>query len=265
MLFARLWIKLFATLLFEVTLCRVARLTYISAHRVAVKKRQLKDRARKRQSKRRERVHRQRALRSTMTIFRHSGSRHAGRNQSKEVTKHRGSEVNSRGNNILSLVILLHIVAITTWASPFDLPLCRDIKELATPYLVWSGLFQSWDTFAPNPKADNSHIKALVIADSHPPQVWPFPRMQGLGFWDRYQKERYRKFEEVIVQPQFAIAWPDVARHLAMSLEKGSQSEEKVVLLNYSTAIVPWHDPSSDGDTHTNIFFDDYVEVEATR
>jgi len=106
-----------------------------------------------------------------MAISAQSRSHFTGLKKVKRPATQEDSEVIYEGNRILNFVVLVHIVAITIWASPFDLPLSRDVKEFARAYLVWSGLFQSWDTFAPNPKSDNSYIKALVVADHYAPQI----------------------------------------------------------------------------------------------
>ena len=43
--------------------------------------------------------------------------------------------------------------------------------------------------------------------------------MEELSFRERYRKERYRKFEEVLQDQQNEALWPDVATHIARLLK----------------------------------------------
>src|ERR1700733_10160690 len=86
---------------------------------------------------------------------------------------------------VISVFILFHLVAITCMALPADFPPIRNIKDLVKPYMVWAGLFQTWDMFAPNPEAINSYIKTVVISRYRHMHVWSFPRMEELCFVER--------------------------------------------------------------------------------
>src|SRR6185312_14829620 len=112
----------------------------------------------------------------------------------------KASETRSILRDAISIFILFNLIAIICWAVPFNFSLTRDIKNLVRPYMLWTGLFQSWDTFAPNPKSTNSYLEAIAITQSHQQKFWVFPRMEQLSFGERYRKERYRKFAEVLVQ-----------------------------------------------------------------
>jgi hypothetical protein len=169
----------------------------------------------------------------------------------------------SRG--VISVFILFHLVAITCIAFPFDLPPIRNMKALVKPYMVWAGLFQTWDMFAPNPEAVNSYIKTVVISRDRHMHVWSFPRMEELGFLERYKKERYRKFSDVLPQPQFAPLWPDVAAHAATQFNSQSDPPEKVLLIDFQSEIHPGPDGAPDPAPRPNIFYDDYLQPGALQ
>lgn len=140
---------------------------------------------------------------------------------------------------IISAFILFHIVAIVCWAFPFNIPPITDIKSFVRPYMVWSGMFQSWDFFAPNPKRTNSFVEAVVLTQSHRQKVWAFPRMERLGYFDRYREERYRKFTEILPLESNAPLWPDVARHIARIVDNPADPPEAVVLIKFVGPILP--------------------------
>ncbi len=105
---------------------------------------------------------------------------------------------------MISAFILFHLLLITVVAVP--LKAFAGVKDLVMPYMRWSGLFQSWDMFGPDPVKVNSYVKAVIISRDRHMQVWSFPKMEDLGFGERFRKERYRKFLEVLPQPQYAAA-----------------------------------------------------------
>ena len=136
-----------------------------------------------------------------------------------------GYEIGGLRRGAISAFILFHLLAITVVAVP--LKAFAGVKELVMPYMRWSGLFQSWDMFGPDPVKVNAYVKAVIISRDRHMQVWSFPKMEDLGLGERFRKERYRKFLEVLPQPQYAPLWPGVASHLAQLVEQSSRSSRQ--------------------------------------
>ena len=65
-------------------------------------------------------------------------------------------------------------------------------------YLLYSGLWQYWDMFAPNPTNMDYWYDSVVTYRSGAKRVVPYPRMYSYPVQERYFKERYRKFIERI-------------------------------------------------------------------
>src|SRR5258708_36244472 len=110
----------------------------------------------------------------------------------------------------INMFLIFHILAIACWCIPIGSPLIPLCKDLVRPYLLWSGLFQSWDMFSPNPKSANDYLEALILCKDGSTQLWSFPRMELLGLSERYFKERYRKFEEILQKGENSELRPDV-------------------------------------------------------
>lgn len=142
-------------------------------------------------------------------------------------------------HGLISALLLLQLIAIVCWAWPFNVPVIQDVKELARPYLVWSGLFQSWDFFAPNPKPTNSDVEAVIITRDRHQLVWTFPAMERLGYFERYREERYRKFTEALPDPKNSPLWPGVARHIADKFQNPADPPQVVLLISVSGPIAP--------------------------
>jgi hypothetical protein len=154
---------------------------------------------------------------------------------------------------------MFHLIAITCWAFPWNFSAVREVKELVRPYMVWSGLFQTWDMFAPDPKSINSYMRAVVITQDRHIKVWNFPRMEELSFGERYRKERYRKFAEALPEKEEAL-WPDVAAHVARLFNSQNDPPYKVLLIQFRADIRPGANESSEPVYKPNAFYEGYVE-----
>jgi hypothetical protein len=103
--------------------------------------------------------------------------------------------------------------------------------------MVWSGLFQAWDMFAPLPAAENAYVQGVVITHDGHLHTWKFPRMEQLSLLERYSKERYRKFQENLPNEKYSAIWPDVARDLARRYNQPDNPPEIVMLIRYWSSI----------------------------
>jgi hypothetical protein len=174
------------------------------------------------------------------------------------------ADAESRGfvRGALSVFILFHLIAITCWVLPTNVWPVAGVKELVRPYMLWTGLFQSWDTFGPNPVDVNSYVKAVVVTRNRKILIWAFPRMEELGFAERYRKERYRKFVEVMQQLASAPIWPDIAKHVARMFNSPADPPDKVFLIQYVRPIKPGADEGDQPALKSSVFYEGYVQPE---
>jgi len=144
----------------------------------------------------------------------------------------------------INLFLIFHILAILCWCLPIDNSLVDLCKDRVRPYLLWSGLFQSWDMFAPIPKAANTYIEANIIHQDGSRTTWTFPRMEQLSLSQRYVKERYRKFEDNLTSEENDALLPDAARYVARLNSTASNPAKTVILIQKWSFIVPRPDGS---------------------
>jgi hypothetical protein len=185
-----------------------------------------------------------------------------GADQKKEKAAALGQVSPPLLRGAISAFILFHLIAITCWAAPTKFWLVAGVKELVRPYMLWSGLFQSWDTFAPNPPNVNSYVKAVVVTQDLHIHVWSFPRMEELSYSERYYKERYRKFAEVMLQANNAAILPGIAKHIARTFNGQTSPPQRVLLLQYQTDITLGADESREPVPKPFAFYDYYVQPE---
>jgi hypothetical protein len=138
----------------------------------------------------------------------------------------------------ISIFLIFHILAISCWCLPIANPFVQACRYAVRPYFVWTGLFQSWDMFSPQPETTNGYLEAIVLYKDGSTQIWSFPRMDLLSSREKYSKERYRKFIEVLLDDKNSVLWPDVARHVARLPDIRSGNPQKILLLaKWSTII----------------------------
>ena len=162
---------------------------------------------------------------------------------------------------VISAFLLFHLFAIVCWAVPLDTPLILAFRGFIRPYMLWSGLFQSWDTFAPTPRAVNAYVQGVVITNDGRLHTWKFPRMEQLSVTERYYKERYRKFVENLQEDRNSALWPDAARHLARMYNNPANPPEIVMLVRYWSDIPkPVPGPYRPDPERARIFFEYRVQ-----
>ncbi len=148
---------------------------------------------------------------------------------------------------LLSCFIIGHLTLITIASLPRNnhpskiARLAMDAREklyaFAWPVLQWSGLWQEWSMFAPNPPTSNFGIGAEITFQDGTRQYWNIPSMQEFGYLQRYQKERWRKWGEYVRLDSYSGIWPDTARWIARQFPSRSNPPVYVVLTRYWTPI----------------------------
>lgn len=146
---------------------------------------------------------------------------------------------------LISGFLAFNLFAIVSWCVPLDSPLLSVCRNAVRPYLLWTGLFQKWDMFAPEPSRLNCYVGAQVVFRDGHSALWTFPRMENLGIVDKYFKERYRRYaNDSIRRDDNAADWPDAARYIARLNSSPSNPPVAVNLIRYWSVVPP---PTADG------------------
>ncbi|MCG9894045.1 MAG: hypothetical protein MH204_01040 [Fimbriimonadaceae bacterium] len=81
-------------------------------------------------------------------------------------------------------------------------------------YMSFTGLWQAWDMFAPNPASIETWFRAEVTTVGGKTYEADYPRMAEMNLIDRFMKERYRKYTERVRGEEHAGRHPSLARFL---------------------------------------------------
>ena len=107
-------------------------------------------------------------------------------------------------------------------------------------YLFWTGFWQYWNMFSPNPANVDTWLDAVVTYQDGTEMVFKYPRMHDLSLTERYFKERFRKFVENTHGDMYSYKWPAIAQSIAYQSYKGDGNMPvKVVLRRHFKVIAP--------------------------
>jgi hypothetical protein len=115
---------------------------------------------------------------------------------------------------LVNMFLLWHLFALGIWLLP-NSALRRSFVEIVFPYLSFTGLVQNWSMFAPNPSDVDVYVEARVKSANGQVRSWTFPRMIGMGYLERYRRERFRKLIELGHLDAASAVWPSLARYAA--------------------------------------------------
>lgn len=127
---------------------------------------------------------------------------------------------------IISIFVVSYIATIGLWLMPTSSS--RDLLiGPVKPLIVYLGLWQNYRVFAPKPKNVNADFEAAVTFDDQSETVWKYPRMEELSFFEKIQKERYRKFIANAIKMR--ILQPGLARFAARQVQNSDTEGRKPV------------------------------------
>ena len=136
----------------------------------------------------------------------------------------------------VKLFVLFHLTAITVWAMPQPPSAIKQHKVLPggtewinywddqylrtfppiDVYLHVTGFWQYWDMFAPNPAHTDQYGDAEVVYRDGKVKRYAYPRIYSLPIWQKFFKERYRKFYERAGSDDFLYLWPTFGLRVAL-------------------------------------------------
>lgn len=143
----------------------------------------------------------------------------------------------------LNAFIALQVFVIIGWGLPssrFRDGLVGWLQE----YVVFIGIWHSWDMFSPDPLIVNFNLYGEVILADGQTNLWEFPRMEKLSLTERFQKERYRKWRERVRQDAYHAVWRDTAKFIArQSLQNGAPPKRVVLVREWDSIPAPLPPP----------------------
>jgi hypothetical protein len=123
---------------------------------------------------------------------------------------------------VVSSVIVFYIAAQALWMMPSTR--FRDLLfNPISPFLSYTGLWQIFAVFSPDPRSTNIYLSAVVTGADGSARYVEYPRQNRLDLWDRIRKERFRKFGlDNLYWDAHRVLWEDAARYVARQFRERS-------------------------------------------
>lgn len=117
---------------------------------------------------------------------------------------------------LLNGFIVWQIFAVAVWLLPAQWPVVHaalpaDGSGPVRAYMTTTGFMQGWGMYAPNPDTRDLGISVRITYKDGSRRVWTMPRVKDMGYAERYQEERRRKWVEVASNN--ALLWYPMARY----------------------------------------------------
>lgn len=112
-----------------------------------------------------------------------------------------------------------------------------------TDFMLLTGLWQSWNMFAPNPVRDDYFFEAELQLVDGETEVHSLKRLYEMPLLSRYGNERYRKFFEKMRPESGSWLWPRLAQRAIVWAGREPREVEKVTLILRNRRILPPDQP----------------------
>lgn len=170
----------------------------------------------------------------------------------------------------IKIFVAFHLIAITSWSMPpppkdakFEIDRRSPIQAAQSVgriisdgslyanrkyvkdspvkfYLLFSGFWQYWDMFSPNPSNIDFYGTASITYQNGKTELYEFPRMYTMGIPQKYVSERYRKFYERAHTEDDKWLWPTFAQRVALiNFTDPTNPPVKVTLTRHWLRIAP--------------------------
>lgn len=195
-------------------------------------------------------------------------------------------------NPFIKAFVLFHMAITLSWSLPAPSPAFANGSIPATPanvaghpvefllkvndqaknysplsnYLTTSGLWQYWDMFAPNPANVDLWWDSIITFKSGKTEVFQYPRMKDMTIFQKYFKERYRKYLERMNNDD-TDGWkrPAFAQRMALLAYKDPNDPPVTVQLRRHWKVMEGMDKPLWKDYKEYILFTYYVDVDKLK
>lgn len=116
----------------------------------------------------------------------------------------------------LRAFVAFHVLVIVSWGMPTETLVGKALNRSIEPYMLFTGLWQNWSMFAPDPRRFDCYLTAKLRFKDGMESLWEFPRMDKMGPVEAYFKERYRKWacDNLRLDTQRGT-WSEASRYIA--------------------------------------------------
>jgi hypothetical protein len=129
---------------------------------------------------------------------------------------------------LTNLFIIVYIAYAWSWHSPKD-SLAKRLVDMASPVILWLGLWHSWKMFAPRPCLVNRRLILELIHANRRKTVVEDVNLEKLSRWSAFLDCRERKYQINLAGTDHKAHWDALCRYAAKHYSDG---KSRVVSVN---------------------------------
>jgi hypothetical protein len=133
---------------------------------------------------------------------------------------------------------------IIVWGLPiFQAPgkstsIATEVRKLSGPFFRWSGLWQGWAMFAPNPSNQNISVQIAIEFHDGTREFLLLPQLFTMNRWEAYKAERHRKFIDNLRRNSSSKVWPRAADYYRNQFEQ-QKPVKRIDMVRFWTIVPP--------------------------
>jgi hypothetical protein len=108
------------------------------------------------------------------------------------------------------------------------------------PAILYTGLWQAWTMFSPDPRSVNLDLDAIITYEDGSTETWIYPRADKYSLLERVPKERFRKYGyDHLNWDAEKELWPDFAGWVARTHNTAGKRPKQIKLERHFAYIPP--------------------------
>jgi hypothetical protein len=133
---------------------------------------------------------------------------------------------------LLHILVAGYLIGAFFWTMPSETPIKSRSDEAFRSIFRPLGLWQAWDMFSPNPRNDDVYCDARIVYDDGSTETWNLSRMAHMGYYERYRRERWRKFfNDRMRVDERKNDWPKIGDWMGRDIESRTNKKPASITL----------------------------------
>lgn len=143
---------------------------------------------------------------------------------------------------VVNVFIAGYVFLTLAWTAPEGAPLRRFIAPFSR-WVRWSGLWHSWNMFAPDPLSATRYLVVEIVLRSGAVLLWQAPRVDDQPILRAFRQMRHTKYQSALFQKNQAYLRGPLVQYMLAKYDFADDPPVEVRLVCMQRAVAP-EDPS---------------------
>ncbi len=146
-----------------------------------------------------------------------------------------------------NVFIAFYLFVVVAWTSPQGSPLRRLVRPFVK-FVRWSGLWHSWEMFAPDPLSATRYLLAEITLRDGDTLLWHAPSVDDQPAWRAFRQMRHTKYQSTVFRKDHAFLRGPLVHYLLRKYDFADNPPVAVRLLCAYRPVSPDEGPAPKRD-----------------